>query len=228
MKRRPRLGIIAAEPGHRKRASVQRPQQIRRPRRAGDIDSVQTYCARAETDDSGRFHFPAQDQDFQLVITHPSGFAHIKSTPEWELTRIIHLEPWCRVEGTFRVGQAVAPNVPIGLDVNRLRSYGKSVPNIFTNHVAITGPDGRFVFDRVIPGNGWIGREITYMVVEGATEVTSSCTGRGDLPCRSNRSSSISAVPAVLSSGRLQPPEGFNDKVRWSFAMLTFESDIAE
>ena len=43
----------------------------------------------------------AQDQDFQLVITHPSGFAHIKSTSEWELTRIIHLEPWCRVKGRF-------------------------------------------------------------------------------------------------------------------------------
>ncbi len=193
----------------------------------GDIDNVQTYCARAETDNTGRFQFPAQDQDFQLVITHPSGFAHIKSTSEWELTRIIHLEPWCRVEGTFRVGPAVAPNVPIGLDVNRLRSYGKSVPNIFTNHRATTGPDGRFVFERVIPGNGWLGREITYMVVEGATEVTSSCKVAATFPAGQTIPIDLggSGRPVV---GRVQPPEGSKDKVRWSFASVDAESDKAE
>ena len=77
------------------------------------------YSAREDTDETGRFHFPAQDKNFQLVITHPSGFAHIKSTPEWDLTKIIHLEPWSRVEGTFRIGKALAANVPIQLDVAR-------------------------------------------------------------------------------------------------------------
>ena len=121
-----------------------------------------TYCAREETDDAGRFHFPPQDKDFQLVITHPSGFAHIKSTPEWELTRIIHLEPWSRVEGTFRVGKTPAANVPITLDVTRPALVRETMyRSIFTQHEATTGPDGRFVFERVIPGSGRIGRRIS-------------------------------------------------------------------
>ena len=63
----------------------------------GDIDDPINVTVREKTPTTtGRFHFPAQDKDFQLMITHPSGFAHIKSTPEWELTRIIHLEPWCQ------------------------------------------------------------------------------------------------------------------------------------
>ena len=72
-----------------------------------------------ETDNDGRFRFPAQDKPFHLVIVHPSGFAHIKSPAEWELTRIIHLEPWCRVEGIYRIGKATAANVPLEISINR-------------------------------------------------------------------------------------------------------------
>ena len=71
-------------------------------------------------------------KDFQLVITHPSGYAHIKLPPEWESARIIHLEPWARVEGTFRIGKTPAANVPITLDVAGRDSYGDDVPSIFT------------------------------------------------------------------------------------------------
>ena len=168
------------------------------------------------TDEAGRFHFPAQDKDFQLVITHPSGFAHIKSTPEWT-ARIIRLEPWSRVEGTFRIGKAPAANVPIEIDVGRLDSYGPDVPNIFTQHQATTGPDGRFVFERVIPGNGRIGRRITFMVDEGATEVASGYMIGAEFPSGKTVHIDLGGTgrPVV---GRLQPPEGFTGKVRWNFA----------
>ena len=171
------------------------------------------------TDDSGRFHFPAQDKDFQLVITHPSGFALIKSTPEWT-ARIIRLEPWSRVEGTFRIGKAPAANIPIEIDVRRLDSYGPDVPNIFTQHQATTGPDGRFVFERVIPGNGRIGRRITFMVDEGATEVASAYMIGADFPSGKTVHIDLGGIgrPVV---GRLQPPEGFTGKVRWNFADIT-------
>ncbi len=193
----------------------------------GDIDEISTFCARAETDDSGRFHFPAQDKEFQLVITHPSGFAHIKSAPDWELTRIIHLEPWARVEGTFRIGKTPTASVPIEIDVTRLDSHGRDVPRIFTQHEAITGPDGRFVFDRVIPGAGRIGRRITFMVDEGATEVTSSYMIGANFPSGETARIDLGGIgrPVV---GKLQPPPGFTAKVRWNFAMITVASDAAE
>ena len=99
----------------------------------GDIEDPSIYSAREATDETGRFHFPAQDKNFQLVITHPSGFAHIKSTPDWDLTKIIHLEPWSRVEGIFRIGKSLAPNVPLQLDVVRLVRQRRMTPRFSFN-----------------------------------------------------------------------------------------------
>jgi hypothetical protein len=183
----------------------------------GDIYDGSTFAARTVTADSGKFHFPAQDTDFQLVITHPSGFAIVKSTPQWDLTRIIHLEPWARVEGTFRVGRAVGANVPLELRVSRLDSYGNNVPRIFSEHDSKTGPDGRFVFERVIPGTGSIGRQITMIVDQGATEVTSSCMTPVEFPAGKTLHIDLGGTgrPVV---GKLQAPEGFTGKVRWNFA----------
>src|SRR5665213_3645673 len=44
----------------------------------GAIDDGSTYSPRETADEAGRFHFPPQDKAFQLVIVHPSGYAHIK------------------------------------------------------------------------------------------------------------------------------------------------------
>ena len=188
----------------------------------GDIDDVSTFSARTMTDESGRFQFPAQDKTFQLVITHPAGFALVKSTPEW-VARIIHLEPWSRVEGKFRIGKAPAANVLIEIDVPRLMSYGTDAPTIYTTHLASTRPDGRFVFERVIPGTGRIGRRITFMVDEGATEAASAFMIRANFPSGKTVHIDLGGIgrPVV---GRLQPPEGFTEKVRWNFADITVVS----
>jgi hypothetical protein len=193
----------------------------------GEIDDVQTYCARETTDETGRFHFPAQDTDFQLVITHPSGFAHISSKPHWELTRIIHLEPWSRVEGTFRIGKAPAANVAIGLDVARLDSFGNDAPRIFSQHRSASGPDGRFVFERVIPGRGWIGRSILLMADQGAMEVTSSCRIAASFPAGQTVHIDLGGTGRAVV-GKLQPPAGFPGKVRWNFALIHAQSDAPE
>jgi len=185
----------------------------------GDVDDTSTFAARAETDAAGSFHFPAQDTNFQLVITHPAGFAHIQSTPEWDRTRIVRLQPWARVEGTFRVGKTPAGNVPITLNTRGLVSYGNDVPNIWTRHEVITGPDGRFVFERVIPGKGQIGRGITLMVNEGATEVTSTGMIAAEFPAGQTVHLDLGGTGRAVV-GTLRPPAGFNDKVRWNFALV--------
>lgn len=185
--------------------------------RNGEIDDLSTFCARVVTDDSGRFHFPAQDKGFELVITHPTGFAYVHATPEWT-ARIIRLEPWSRVEGTFRVGKAPAANVPIDIRVPRLDSR-----IIWSRHHTTTGPDGRFVFERVIPGTGRIGRDIIFMANEGATEVTSSHEIGAEFPAGKTVHIDLGGTgrPVV---GRLLPPEGFTGKVRWNFASVDISS----
>jgi beta-lactamase regulating signal transducer with metallopeptidase domain/uncharacterized GH25 family protein len=193
----------------------------------GDIDDGSTYSTRLEADDSGRFHFSPQNKAFQLIITHPSGYGHIKSPAEWDLARIIHLEPWARVEGTFRIGKAPAANVPIWLNVFGGDAYGDDVPHIFTDHVATTGPDGRFVFERVIPGRGRIGRRLMLTVRDGAADVTSSCMIAVDFPAGKTIHIDLGGTGRAVV-GNLQPPEGFHDKVRWNFAEVTAEFDNRE
>lgn len=193
----------------------------------GDIDDTSTYSPRETTDELGRFHFPAQSTNFQLVITHPSGFAHIKSTPDWDRTRIIRLEPWSRVEGTFRVGKSAAGNVALQLNAAGPSSYGKDVPSIFTHYQSTTGPDGRFAFDRVFPGPARIGRGITLMVDQGATEVTSSCMIAAEFPAGKTVHLDLGGTGRAIV-GALEPPKGFKDKVRWNFALVTVMADRDE
>ena len=187
----------------------------------GDINDVSTYCALAETDHSGRFHFPAQDKDFQLVITHPSGFAFIKSAPEWELTRIIHLEPWSRVEGTFRVGKTPAAHLDIKIDVRQPHFGGAKGPRIDTQHQSDI--DGHFAFERVIPGSGRIGRRITF-TDEGATEIASTFTIGANFLAGETAHIDLGGTGRQVV-GKLQPPVGTTKKVRWNFAIITVKSD---
>jgi RNA polymerase sigma factor (sigma-70 family) len=193
----------------------------------GRIDDGSTYAPRASTDTAGRFHFPPQEKDFQLVITHDAGYAHIKSPRVWDTARIIRLEPWARVEGAFRVGRTPTANVPINLQVLGRDSYGNDVPSVFTDHQVTTGPDGRFVFDRVIPGKSRIGRGITFLVDDGSTEVTSSCKVLADFPAGKTVHIDLGGTGRAVI-GRLQPPEGVGQPVRWNFATISARAERDE
>jgi len=72
----------------------------------------------------------------------------------------------------------------------------------------VTGPDGRFVFERVIPGKGGLGRNIMTLADEEATEVASSCSvgidpspapTYGDISERSSSMSQVSYSSGVSS-----------------------------
>ncbi len=192
----------------------------------GEISDSWTYAPRRNTDADGRFDFPAQDKDFHLVITHPSGYAHIASTDEWNTVKVIRLQPWSRVEGTFRIGREPAPNVPLWVEAPGQHPSGKSLRIIINQYEATTGPDGKYVFERVIPGGGGIGRRLMLTVDDGALDVTSSTM----IPVQFTAGETIrldlgGTGRAVV--GRLQPPEGFNGRVRWSFALVTVKPEAA-
>ena len=193
----------------------------------GDIDDGSTYCTRLDTDDAGRFHFPPQSKDFQLVILHPSGYAHIKSPAEWDLARIIHLEPWARVEGTYRIGKTPTANVPLTISVAGLYSNGEEVPHIFSTYEATTGPDGRFVFDRVVSGRGRIGRRLRMPVKDGAAEVASSCLIAADFLGGKTLHIDLGGTGRAVV-GKLQPPEGVHEKIRWNLALVVAATEGAE
>ncbi|MBA3315469.1 MAG: hypothetical protein H0T47_19550 [Planctomycetaceae bacterium] len=188
----------------------------------GDIDDGSTYAARMDTDDAGRFRFPSKGGPFQVVVTHPAGYAHFDSatgpTPE-----MMRLTPWARVEGTFRVGEEPALGVSITLDTNTLHSYGEDVPSIFTHHDVTTGADGRFAFERVVPGGGRIGRRITFMVNEGATEVTSAASIPAAFPAGLTTRIDLGGDGRPVT-GRLEPPAVA--EFRWSHAVVRLNREV--
>jgi beta-lactamase regulating signal transducer with metallopeptidase domain/protocatechuate 3,4-dioxygenase beta subunit len=190
----------------------------------GEIDDGSTFATRFDADVDGHFSFPAPDEPFQLVITHSSGFAYLKSA-DGPISNQIKLTPWARVEGTFRVGKQPAPNVVLSMFVEGIHSYGDDVPNIFTGHDVTTGKDGRFVFERAFPGRGRIGRRILLMVDDGATEVTSSLRVSAEFIAGKTTTLNLGGTgrPVV---GKLAPPAGYSKKVLWNFALIKAQNAL--
>ena len=192
----------------------------------GDIDDGSTYAARHLADDAGQISIPPPDSAFQLVITHPSGFAHLKSS-DAAIPETIKLTPWARVEGVFRVGEQPAANVTLNINSATMHSYGDGAPNISTEHETTTAADGTFVFDRVLPGEGRIGRRIVFMVDDGATEVTSSKMVSLQLEEGETARIELGGDGRAVV-GRLAPAAGHNEKVLWNFAMIRMRAALEQ
>jgi hypothetical protein len=194
----------------------------------GTISDGPAYCTRAIADETGVFYFPPQDTNFKLVISHPSGYAEFNSSPEWDLTRIIHLEPWAKVEGTFRVGRVPVPNATISINLDsRPHVLGDDGPDVLAQYFTTTGPGGRFVFDRVIPGHGRIGRMLMPTVADGAMSMDSSCRLATSFVGGQTLQIGLNGTgrPVV---GKLLPPEGFAEPVRWNLAQVRVQLAAAE
>jgi len=192
----------------------------------GDIDDGSTYATTLDAAADGRFNISARDEPFQLVITHSSGFAYLKSA-DGPIPGRITLKPWARAEGTFRVGAQPASNVVLEMFADAIHSYGDDAPHVSTDYEVTTGKDGRFVFERVFPGRGRIGRHILLMADEGATEVTSSQRVSAEFIAGETTTLDLGGTgrPVV---GTLAPPAEHSEKVFWNFALVIVQADLKQ
>ena len=190
----------------------------------GSIDDGSTYAARVDTDAEGKFSFPPQGGDYQLVITHRSGYAHIKATAE-DHRDMIQLSPWGRVQGTFAVADRPVAGVTMTLSTNAIHSYGRDVPNIFAHYDTVSGKQGRFALSRVFPGKGWISRQILMMVSDGAQEVTSAAVKSIEVAEAETTEVEFGRDGRAVV-GTLIPPEGTDLDAVWSFTLIDVQSRI--
>ena len=186
----------------------------------GALDDTSTRASRRDADEEGRFAFPAQNSAFQLVITHSSGFAHLKSN-ERKIPSTIRLTPWARVEGIYRIGSTPVANAGMRLVTYTIRSIGKDVPSIFTRHNVTTGTDGRFVFERVFPGKGWIGRRIH----PGVTEAMSSMQIGRRFPAGETTTLDLGGDGRAVV-GKLVPANETGEPALWNFARVRADVDV--
>ncbi len=151
-----------------------------------------TFCERAKTDKEGKFHLAPQKDGYELIVLHDSGVAWVFCEPDTS-PQTITLEPWAKIEGELKLGD-LESNVPktdakIATLYMTMRSRpGKeryqdqdSLANTRFDASVQVNSDGKFAFDKVLPGPVSIGRQVSYAVTRTMRTLTLSHTKRLDL-----------------------------------------------
>ncbi|WP_165229248.1 sigma-70 family RNA polymerase sigma factor [Aquisphaera insulae] len=117
-------------------------------------DHRQSSTSRSTTDDRGAFHFPPQAGGFDLLVTHPSGFAEVReSDAEPGRPMTLTVEPWSRVEGTVTIGTKPAADETVTLfELVRQGRAEEVILRGLQGQSTRTDAHGRYVFERVLPG----------------------------------------------------------------------------
>jgi hypothetical protein len=190
---------------------------------SGDLQRVGANLGRRETDEAGRFHFGVENGDFQVVITHGSGYAELIGTPS-SSPKIIKLSPWARVEGTFQVARKPKPDGQILLNGVVRHRFGRGFAVIDVIDLQTSDAGGRFLFERVVPGRWQLGTFVRRFGDDHATEMTSGGTVK--VNCLAGKTTHVefgaSGRPVI---GQLRRPPDSKADVSWSDALVTVRAD---
>jgi hypothetical protein len=185
----------------------------------GLFDRFASYPFHWRTDDYGRFYAPANQAEAWLVVTHPAGYAVYK--PAAAKHRNIVLDPWCRVEGHFR--STSLPAAGTRLMINRSRQL-KGAPRFVMIFEATTGPDGKFVFERVPAGRGSISADERFVHRVADSGMASGCVVWAQFAA--GKTVHVDLAPTGGSIiGSIQMPPGFETKAEWQYAKVHLHND---
>jgi protocatechuate 3,4-dioxygenase beta subunit len=176
------------------------------------------HTAQRMTDEAGRFHFPRETGVYWLVATHPSGYAQRKCVPGSDPKKM-HLTPWARLEGTFWVAGKPQPSVKISM-INR--NVVANITEIMWFFSEITDANGRYVFDRVMPGEGTVGNPLE--LFGGNESVGMISTGTMNVRLESGKTTQFdlgaSGRPVI---GQLRWPPDAPQTAPWNRVLIGLE-----
>jgi hypothetical protein len=104
----------------------------------------------------------------------PSVEAQVQCSPD-SIPKTITLTPWARVEGTYRVARKPKPGVDIDIRWQQNLMFGPQAAHLYMTNRQTTDANGRFVFERVMPGRGLIS-SLPRRNLDDPSEMTSACT----------------------------------------------------
>jgi hypothetical protein len=123
-----------------------------------EVENNMTSTATSGAD--GRIGFPPQTGNFKIAVFADAGYAE---TDQDALANSpgVTLSPWGRIEGRMMVGSKPATGADVDVFRSQNMPYDPQQPRIFNQLNAKTDDDGKFVVDRVPPGEWTIGRRVT-------------------------------------------------------------------
>ncbi len=193
--------------------------------RNAEFFDVSTYCDRRVTDDEGRFSFPPQETPFELVILHSTGYAQVQSQPDAP-PKTIRLLLWARVEGTLHAGTKPVAGEEIELN-NTDIPYRENAARISVANKGVTDNDGRFTFDRVIPGKARIGQVVKFNVTQRSHTNTGTHQRPIDLPPGKTIHVELGGTGRPVVA-KLFPPTGLDVEVDWNFAYANVQPTLPD
>ncbi len=106
----------------------------------------------ATTNEQGRFELPSQSDAFKLLFLHSSGASMIAGE-DFTSGQSVELQPWSTISGQVRIGSEPAAETAVVL--HHIDSTPYDQPRFQIQGRALTDTDGRFVLNRVLPGESY-------------------------------------------------------------------------
>ncbi|NQT01497.1 MAG: hypothetical protein HQ580_05715 [Planctomycetes bacterium] len=114
----------------------------------GDLSRPEdAYVVKTGTD--GAFSFPPETTSALIAVLHEEGYAQVTPQQLYASPQV-RLQSWSRVDGRLVCGGKPVKNYQVRLSPIRL--YNPDSPRLFARYDTRTDNEGRFVFDRVVPG----------------------------------------------------------------------------
>jgi hypothetical protein len=179
----------------------------------------------ARTGAAGHFAFPPQEPPYTIVVLHDRGFAEqtIRSAGAL-LPAELTVRPWGRVEGTLRIGRRPGAGLPLALSYDRIGDTPATIP--WWSGKATTDDAGRFAFERVMPGEVAIAREVLIK------QMPSSQTWGRSQSTRVKVSPGTTARVDIGGAGRpvigkLTAPAGLAGPIDWTFSINNLSRKVS-
>jgi RNA polymerase sigma factor (sigma-70 family) len=172
-----------------------------------------------KTGADGSYAFRPQEPPYTILVLDDRGFAERNvrdagTSPAADLT----VRPWGRIEGTLRIGNRPAAGEKLRLTYEQPGDTPAALP--WWSGEATADAEGRFAFERVMPGEGLVSREFVIKAsASGQTLGHSHGTRVAVAPGETVRLSLGGAGRSVV--GKVAAPAGSAAPIDWTFSLNT-------